>query len=87
MQGPRRGCRQRPRPRLGDREARTRMQESGLRLHAGGGEGGDPGSGTTEEGRTVETRGRDPRRGASLEAGGAGADLTACEEARRGRPG
>lgn len=63
------------------------MQESGLRLHAGGGEGGDPGSGTTEEGRTVETRGRDPRRGASLEAGGAGADLTACEEARRGRPG
>lgn len=62
------------------------MAERGLALHSGGAEGGGrhPGAGTTEEGRTVETRGRDPRRGASAEAGGAGADLTACEEARRG---
>lgn len=52
-----------------------------------GGEGGDPGAGITEEGQAVETRDRDSRRGASLQAGGASADLTACEEARRGWPG
>lgn len=50
-----------------------------------GGEGGDPGAGTTE--KAVETRDRDSRRRASLQAGGAGADLTACEEARQGWPG
>lgn len=40
----------------GSEMGRARMEERGLALHAGGGEGGDPGAGTTEEGRTVETR-------------------------------
>lgn len=62
---------------------RARMEERGLALHAGGGKGGDSGAGTTD----CRDPDRDPRRGASPEAGRAGADLTACEEARRGRPG
>lgn len=40
----------------GSEMGRARLEERGLALHAGGGEGGDPGAGTTEEGRTVETR-------------------------------
>lgn len=61
--------------------------EGWLASHAGGGEGGDPGAETTEKGIAIETRDRDSRRRASLQAGGAGADLTACEAARRGWPG
>lgn len=73
--------------RLGDGETRAWMvEERGLAATLGG-EGGDPATGTTEEGQAVETRDWDSRRGASLQAGGAGSDLTACEEARRGWPG
>lgn len=66
---------------------RARLEERGLALHVGGGEGGDPGAGDHGGGADCRDPGRDPRRGASPEAGRAGADLTACEEARRGRPG
>lgn len=77
----------------GDAGRGSEMTRSGLGWRSEGwrrtlgGEGGDLGAGTTEEGRAIETRDRDSRRGASLQAGGAGADLTACEEARRGWPG
>lgn len=67
---------------------RARMGEGGLAgVARWGGKGGDPGAETTEKGIAIETRDRDSRRRASLQAGGAGADLTACEEARRGWPG
>lgn len=52
------------------------MEKRGLALPAGGGEGRDRGAGTTEEGRTVETQGRDPRRGAGPAPRRVGLSLT-----------